>query len=156
MSVRQRGSSFSLTPALHGLSGEPDLLGSEYPGITEVRNSFYWFPKSQQQAVSFSDYSPQVSPGQREHPLDMGSTLQCRASCFLYTHVPLALMSGLEESSAQLSLWNFTAMSPCSLCSELPVAQGVGQSDGSAHLSENFRCLCVSCWCCACHCHTPM
>lgn len=46
-------------------------------------------------------------------------------------------MSGLEGPAAQLSLWN-SAMSPCSLCAELPVAQGGGQSDGDPRLSETL------------------
>lgn len=35
------------TPALQGLTGNPDFLDSEYLGLTGSRHSFFWFPESQ-------------------------------------------------------------------------------------------------------------
>lgn len=120
--------SFSLAPALQGLSGDPRFLGSD---TQESRSKGFLplVPRSQQLQLHsnrtvLGSLRATLPGGQREHPPQRGGggtlpvlgSQPCSARA-LRVHSPCQLTLGFDEPSKGLQIfspWNFAARSPAS------------------------------------------
>lgn len=150
--AQRSSSSRSRTPALQGLSGDPNLLGSEYLGITEVKNSFCWFPKSQQRQFHFQTGSSGLPWAERAPTVGMGSTMPGPPASFTHTS-PFSGCQGWKHLQPSFP----SGIQPChraACVQSCPwLREGVSQMATLASRRPSC-CVSVSCWCCACH--TPM
>lgn len=149
--AQRNSSSRSRTPALQGLSGDPHLLGSEYLGITKVKNPFFWFPKSQQQQFHFQTGSSGLPWAERAPTIGTGSTMQCQGRLLpVHTRPPSAHARVGRAVSPAFPL-EFQPCHRAACVQSCPwLRDGVSQTATLASLRPSC-CVSASCWCCACH-----